>query len=139
MQRPIAEDRPAVAAAQLSFQWRYQKSLPNVPSPLLYKDVLYLMKEGGILTALDPLTGKVLKQGRLQGALGDYFASPVAADDKVFTVSHEGKVTVLKPGGQWEVLAINDLGEDCNATPAIADGRLYIRTRSTLYCFGKPR
>ena len=124
---------------QKNFQWRYQKSLPNVPSPLLYKDVLYLMKEGGILTALDPLTGKVLKQGRLQGALGDYFASPVAADDKVFTVSHEGKVTVLKPGGQWEVLAINDLGEDCNATPAIADGRLYIRTRSTLYCFGKPR
>ena len=68
---------------QKSFLWRYQKSLPNVPSPLLYKDVLYLMKEGGILTALDPLTGKVLKQGRLQGALGDYFASPVAADDKV--------------------------------------------------------
>ena len=123
---------------QKSFLWRYQKSLPNVPSPLLYKDVLYLMKEGGILTALDPLTGKVLKQGRLQGALGDYFASPVAADDKVFTVSHEGKVTVLKPGGQWEVLAINDLGEECNATPAIADGRLYIRTRDTLYCFGKP-
>jgi len=123
---------------QKSFLWRYQKSLPNVPSPLLYKDVLYLMKEGGILTALDPLTGKVLKQGRLQGALGDYFASPVAADDKVFTASHESKVTVLKPGGQWEVLAINDLGEECNATPAIADGRLYIRTRNTLYCFGKP-
>jgi outer membrane protein assembly factor BamB len=122
---------------QKNFLWRYQKSLPNVPSPLLYKDVLYLMKEGGILTALEDSTGKVLKQARLQGALGDYFASPVAADDKVFTVSHEGKVTVLKPGGDWEILATNDLNDECNATPAIADGRLYIRTRSTLYCFGK--
>jgi outer membrane protein assembly factor BamB len=122
---------------QKNFLWRYQKSLPNVPSPLLYKGVLYLMKESGILTTLDALTGKVLKQARLQGALGDHFASPVAADDKVFTVSHEGKVTVLKPGGQWEVLAINELGEDCNATPAIAGGSLYIRTRGALYRFGK--
>jgi outer membrane protein assembly factor BamB len=122
---------------QKNFLWRYQKSLPNVPSPLLYKDVIYLIKEGGIFTALEASTGKVLKQARLQGALGDYFASPVAADDKIFTVSHEGKVTVLKPGGDWEILAINDLNDESNATPAIVDGRLYIRTRSMLYCFGK--
>jgi len=120
-----------------SFLWRYQKSLPNVPSPLLYKDVLYLMKEGGVLTALEASTGKVLKQARLQGALGDYFASPVAADDKIFTISHEGKVTVLKPGPEWEALATNDLTDECNATPAFADGKLYIRTRGALYCFGK--
>jgi len=120
-----------------SFLWRYQKSLPNVPSPLLYKDVLYLMKEGGVLTALEASSGKVLKQARLQGALGDYFASPVVADDKIFTISHEGKVTVLKPGPDWEALATNDLNDECNATPAFADGKLYVRTRGTLYCFGK--
>ncbi|MBM3803908.1 MAG: hypothetical protein FJW26_16520 [Acidimicrobiia bacterium] len=122
---------------ETNFLWRYQKSLPNVPSPLLYQNVVYLMKEGGVLTALDAATGAVLKQARLQGALGDYFASPVAADGKVFTVSHEGKVTVLKPGKDWEILAVNDLGEDCNATPAIADGRIYLRTQKALYCFGK--
>jgi outer membrane protein assembly factor BamB len=99
--------------------------------------MFYLMKEGGVLTALDASTGAVLKQGRLQGALGDYFASPVAADGKVYTVSHEGKVTVLKPGKDWEILSINEMGEDCNATPAIADGRIYLRTHQTLYCFGK--
>src|SRR5262245_25213503 len=120
-----------------SFLWRYQKSLPNVPSPLLYQDVLYLMKEGGVLTALEAATGKVLKQARLQGALGDYFASPVAADGKLFTISHEGKVTVIKPGPAWEPLVTNDLKEECNATPAFADGKLYIRTRDTLYCFGQ--
>jgi outer membrane protein assembly factor BamB len=121
-----------------NFLWRYTKSLPNVPSPLLYKDVLYLVKEGGILTALDPATGAVLKQARLQGAFGPYFASPVGADEKVFTVSEAGKVTVIKPGGQWEIQAVNDLGEECHATPAIAGGRIYIRTRNALYCFGKP-
>jgi outer membrane protein assembly factor BamB len=120
-----------------SIRWRYLKSLPNVPSPLLYKNVLYLMKEGGILTTLDPASGEVLKQARLTGAPGDYFASPVGADDKVYTVSEACHVTVLKAGGEWEILAVNDLDDSCNATPAIADGRIYLRTRSALYCFAK--
>ncbi len=117
--------------------WRYQKALPNVPSPLFYKDVLYMVKEGGILTSLDPATGKVLKQGRLLGALDQYFSSPVAADDKIYAISEEGKAVVLKPGGEWEILAVNDLDDMCYATPAIADGKMYIRTRSALYCFSK--
>ena len=116
--------------------WKYHKSLPNVPSPLLLNGVLYILKEGGIFTALDARTGAVLKQARLTGALGDYFASPVAADGKIYTVSHAGKVSVLKPGPDWEVIATNDLGEDTNATPAIADSRLYIRTHQAMYCFG---
>ncbi len=117
--------------------WRYEKSLPNVPSPLFYKDVLYMLKEGGIFTSLDPETGKVLKQARLAGALGDYFSSPLGADDKIYTLSEEGKVSVIKPGAEWEIMAVNDLGDSCKATPAIADGRLYIRTRGALYCFAK--
>jgi outer membrane protein assembly factor BamB len=120
-----------------SLLWRYYKSLPNVPSPLLYKDVLYMMKEGGILTALDPATGEVTRQGRLTGALGAYFASPVAADDKIYALSHEGKLTVIKPGRQWEILAVNDLGDEANGTPAIADNRLYVRTRGALWCFAE--
>jgi len=119
-----------------SFLWRYTKSLPNVPSPLLYKDVLYLVKEGGILTALEPATGKMLKQGRLTGAPGAYFSSPVAADGKLFTISEEGKASVLKPGGDWEILQVNTLEDECNATPAIVDGRIYLRTHTALWCFG---
>jgi outer membrane protein assembly factor BamB len=123
---------------ETNFLWRYTKSLPNVPSPLLYKDVLYMVKEGGIVTTLHPATGAVLKQGRLMGALELYFASPVGADDKVYTISEGCKAPVLKAGAEWEVLAVNDLGdESCHATPAIADGKLYIRTRSALYCFAK--
>jgi hypothetical protein len=87
---------------------------------------------------LDPATGKVLKQGRLMGALELYFASPVGADDKVYAISEACKVSVLKAAGEWEILARNELGdESCHATPAIADSKLYIRTRSALYCFAK--
>lgn len=116
--------------------WRYEKSLPNIPSPVLYRDVLYLLREGGILTSLNPSTGEVLKQGRLEGALGPYFASPVAADGKLITVSQNGKVTVLKAGGQWEILSVASLDDECWATPAISGGRVFIRTYSALLCFG---
>jgi outer membrane protein assembly factor BamB len=118
--------------------WRYRKSLPNVPSPLLYQNVLYLIKDGGVATTLNPKTGEVLKQARLPGATEQYWASPVAADGKVYIVSAEGKVSVLRASGDWELLVVNDLGDDCFATPAIADGRIYLRTRTKLYCFGKP-
>lgn len=118
--------------------WRYEKALPNVPSPLLYKDVLYMLKEGGIFTSLDPATGKVLKQARLSGALGQYFSSPVAGDGKIYAISEDGKAVVLKSGAEWEILKVNDLDDSCYATPAIAENRLYIRTRGALYCFAKP-
>jgi outer membrane protein assembly factor BamB len=107
-----------------------------VPSPLLYQGVLYLVKEGGILTALDPATGAMLKQGRLKGALDFYYSSPVGADGKVFTASQEGHVSVIRAGRKWELLAVNALDDEIYATPAPVDGRLYIRTRSALYCFG---
>jgi outer membrane protein assembly factor BamB len=118
-----------------SVQWRYYKSLPNVPSPLYYEGVLYMTKEGGIMTALDAASGKVLKQARLTGALGDYYASPVAADGRIYATSHEGKVVVIKPGAEWEILAVNTLNEPVNATPAFVDGRIFIRTHENLYCF----
>ena len=119
--------------------WRLKKYFPNIPSPLVYRDVMYLMKEGGIVTSLNPATGEVLKTGRTPEALEGYFASPVAADGKIFLVSESCKVTVLKAGAQWEVLATNDLDEECWATPAIAGNSLIIRTRASLYSFADER
>ncbi len=120
-----------------AIRWRYQKPVPQVPSTLLYKGVLYMINDSGILISFDPATGKVIKQGRLHGAIDKYFSSPVAADDKVFLIGQGGQVSVVKAAGDWQVLALNELDDECFATPAIADGRLYIRTRSALYCFGK--
>ena len=120
-----------------SIVWRMQKYLPNVPTPLLYQGVMYLVKDGGIVTSLDPKTGKILKQGRLTGALETYYSSPVGGAGKVYMISQGGKVSVLKAGAEWELLAVNDLDDECFATPAIVDNRLYIRTRNTLYCFAE--
>ena len=120
-----------------SLLWKTSKSLPNVPSPLFYRGVLYTLKEGGIFTSYDPKTGEIGKQARLQGALGTYFSSPVAADGKIYTVSEEGKAAVIRAGTQWEVIRVNDLNDGCKATPAIAGGKIYLRTDNTLYCFAE--
>jgi outer membrane protein assembly factor BamB len=118
-------------------RWRFSKSLPDLASPLIYEDVLYLVKGGGVMTALDPRTGRIIKQGRLSGAAEGIFSSPVAADGKVYVTSASGKVTVLKAGPDWTTLAVNDVDEECYASPAIADGRIYIRTSHSVYAFAK--
>jgi outer membrane protein assembly factor BamB len=115
--------------------WKNPRSLPNVPSPLVYRGVLYTLKEGGILTSFDMETGEIRKQGRLEGAPGAYYASPVASDGKIYAVSEEGKVAVVRAGEDWELLAVNGLDQGTKSTPAIADGSLYVRTYDALYCF----
>ena len=111
--------------------------MPQLPSPLVYDNVLYMVNDGGIVTSLDPATGKALDQGRLKGAVDNYYASPVAADGKIFFASELGKIAVVAPGGTLEVIAVNDMDDLIYATPAIEGGRLYVRTRGALYCFGK--
>lgn len=116
--------------------WRYTKAFSYLITPLVYRDALFLVKSGGIVTTLDPRTGEVLKTGRSPEAIDKYYASPVAGDGKVYLLSHSGKVTVLKADPQWEILAVNALDETSEATPAIAGGRIYIRTHKALYSFG---
>jgi outer membrane protein assembly factor BamB len=131
--------RPAAARGKLdpaAVLWRFQKNLPYIPAPLVFHDVLYLVKTGGIITSLDPATGRLLKEGRSGEALGEYYASPVAADGKIFLANVEGKITVLKAAAQWDVVGVNDIGEEIHATPALSGGRIYVRTRGALYCFG---
>ena len=119
--------------------WRYEKSLPDVPSPLVYNDVVFLFRSGGIATTLNAQTGKVLKQARLTGAIEDYYASPVGVDGKVYIASEHGKVVVLRAAGDWEILAVNDFDSDIFATPAISEGKMYIRTRNGLYAIGSSK
>ncbi|MBC7856096.1 MAG: PQQ-binding-like beta-propeller repeat protein, partial [Pirellulaceae bacterium] len=116
--------------------WKYAKSGTYVPSLLTYQNVVYLIRDGGILSAIDAEKGTLLKQGRLEGAIDKYYASPVAGDGKVYFLSESGKLTVIKAGAQWEKLASADLAETGSATPAIAGGRVYVRTAKALYCFG---
>jgi hypothetical protein len=120
-----------------SIVWRIQKYLPNVPSPLLLNGVIYLIKDGGILSAVDARSGAILKQGRLSGALDTYYASPVTDGSRLYFMSQSGKFSIVKAGGgDWELESVADFGEDSFSTPAIAGDCMYVRTRTKLYAFG---
>lgn len=114
--------------------WKAERGLPESPSPLLYRGRLYTVKNGGVISCYDANTGKLHYQKRL-GAEGSYYASPVAADGKIFTSSMNGVITVIAAADELRVLAHNDLGESLMATPAIVDGKLYVRTAGHLYEF----
>jgi len=114
--------------------WHTQQSVPYIPTGIVYEGALYLVKDG-IISAYDLETGDLLKRGRLAQGSPKVYASPVAADGKIYIGTLKGQVAVLQAGEQWEVLALNDLEDEIWATPAIADGHLYVRTRGKLFSF----
>lgn len=116
-------------------RWRQPKLVPFCASPLLHDKLLFTVKDGGILQCLDADTGKSLRQLRLE-ASGKYYASPVTGDDKIFLADEQGRVTVVSADKNLEVLHTADFNESIYATPAIVDGRIYLRTNGGLYCFG---
>ena len=116
-------------------RWEQTKQLPYCPSPLYYDGRLYMVKDGGLFSVLDPSNGKVLKHVRLK-ATGNYYASPVAGDGKIYLINQIGVMTVVSANTGWSELHTVDLGGDGHATPAIVDGRIYARVGDQLYCFG---
>jgi outer membrane protein assembly factor BamB len=115
--------------------WSEKKGTPGVPSPLYLKGRLHTFLNGGIVYCRDAGTGKEIYSGRL-GALGYYYSSPVAAGDKIYIASAEGDVVVLEAGDKLKILAINKLDEPILATPALVEGKIYLRTENRLYAFG---
>jgi outer membrane protein assembly factor BamB len=119
--------------------WKYRKGLPYVPSPLHYDGRIYLVKDGGLMSSIDAKTGEpYYAQERLAGGAGNYYAAPVAADGRIYVASLPGKLTVVKAGGDKpEILHQVDFGERILATPAIVGERLYVRTMTKLWAFGR--
>ena len=114
------------------------KGLPYVPSPLVIGDIMYLVGDGGIMRAVEFKTGKVIYEERLNGSAGSskFFSSPVAADGKIYCGSQQGDVIVVKAGPKFEQISASKLDSPINATSAIGDGRIYIRTEKMLWCAG---
>jgi outer membrane protein assembly factor BamB len=108
-----------------------------VPTPIVYRNTLFVLKEGGILSSLDPRTGSVHMRCRLEEAPGDYYASPVASGGRIYLANLDGNVVVLRADPEWEVESVSSLEEPIFSTPAISGDRIYIRTPSTLYCSAK--
>ncbi len=115
--------------------WAYPDHSPHITSPLYYKNRIYMVKSGGLLTCLDASTGELLFKERI-GAPGAYFSSPIAANNKIYLASRNGVVTVLEAGDKLKILAKNDLDDFIEATPAIIDNKIYLRTSGLMYAFG---
>jgi outer membrane protein assembly factor BamB len=120
--------------------WKRKNKAPDhLVSPLLVDGRLLLIKSGGLSSCFEAAKGKQLWLKERIGNPGDYLASPVAGDGKIYVTGENGVIVVLAVGPERKVLAKNDMGESCIATPAIADGLLFIRTRTTLFCIGSDR
>lgn len=113
--------------------WRAPSGASYVPSILYYDGLLYVTNEVGIVMCADAETGKPVWRQRLGGI---FFASPVAGDGKVYMVSETGETFVLRAGREASILAKNDIGERVLASPAISDGRLFLRSDGSLFCIG---
>jgi outer membrane protein assembly factor BamB len=106
------------------------------PTPLVLGDYLYVLYSTGFLSCFEAKTGKpVYEKERLAGS---FTASPWTYDGKIFCLSEEGTTYVVKAGPEFQLLGQNVLGEVALATPAVADGRLFLRTVNGLYCIHKP-
>ena len=116
--------------------WKASRGISEMPSPLFYRGRLYFVRNGGMVTSYRPDSGKVVLDRQRLGTLGQYVASPIAADGRIYAASETGTIVVFKAGDTLEVLARNDLGETITATPAIADHKLYVRTAKHLWAFG---
>jgi len=116
--------------------WKYEKGTAYVPSPILYGDYLYLTTDRGILTALDAKTGEVKYEGGRIPIPATFTASPVAYEGKILMTSEDGDTFMIKAGPKHEILGTNSVGEAVYASPAIADGRIFIRGEKNLYCIG---
>ncbi len=114
--------------------WKEAKSIPEVPSPVLYEGLLYMVRNGGVLTCLDPNTGKVVYRERV-GSGGPYFSSLVAAGGLILASSFEGKMVAVRAGNKFEIVAHSDFEEPIQATPAAAYDTVFVRTAKHLYAF----
>lgn len=117
--------------------WKFTRGLPYVPSPVYYRDRLFMVKNGGLATCLNATNGVASYQEERLGVVGDFYASPVAGNGRVLMISQPGVAVVLAASDQLEVLGTNPLGSTVLATPALVGGRLLIRTATHLLAFAE--
>ena len=120
-----------------SVLWQYYRSIPQLPSPLIYDDVYYLLADqGGMVVTISADKGELIEKARV-GAAGDaYFTSPVCGDGKIYLLSEAGRLTVLAAGKELKPIHTAEFQEPCFATPALCDNRIWLRTHGHLYCLG---
>lgn len=133
--KPLAGD---VTATHMAWQIDGRRALSDVVSPVLVDGKLFLLKDPGIMTVVDARTGEVGKSERIGD--DEFYASPVAAGGRVLLASLSGQLSLLSGAAEWEVLttaALDDVVGKVWSTPALAYGRVYVRSEGEVYCFGE--
>ena len=131
----VALNLPGVVGAKPAQAWDNPKEFPYVPCLLSRGDNIYFVNDRGFAGCFDAKTGKKIWYERL--AETACTASPILIGDKIYAGTEQGDVFVLAAEPTFKVLAVNALGERSLATPAVADGRFFVRGASSLFCYGK--
>lgn len=111
-------------------EWKVTKGVPFKSSPVIVRDLIYMVNDSGIVSCVESTTGQLVWQKRIGG---EYSASPIYADGRVYFFSHEDKATVIGPGRRFKLLAANKLDEGFMASPAVVGKALILRTKTHLY------
>ncbi len=114
--------------------WSVRRRTPEIPSPLIVGDLMFMVTEGGVVSCLEAGNGNEVWKARLAG---DYWASPLYADGKIYFFSQEGDVSVISAGREFQLITENEFDEGFIASPAVADNTLILRSRTHLYCIEK--
>jgi outer membrane protein assembly factor BamB len=110
--------------------WKVTKNVPTRSSVLLVDDLLYMIDEGGMASCVEARTGKEVWKERIKG---NYSASPLYADGRIYFFSEQGKTAVVQPGRQFKLLAENELGDGFMASAAVSGKALILRSKTHLY------
>ena len=135
MKKPMVAVKPEGAGElpEKDVVWQATQNTPDASSPVAWKGLLFWITDNGFAVCRDVKTGDVKWKERISG---DFKASPVAADGRIYFLNRAGQCTVVAASDKFEKLAVNNLDGNTNASPAVAHGRIYIRTSKALYCIG---
>ena len=117
--------------------WSYSTGGPYVTSPIAIGEYLYVPLDSGYLTCYEAQNGKAVYEKQALGTRNTVTASPIAADGRIYIQTEDGECYVVKQGPEFEILAVNKLDEVFCASPAVSEGKLFLRGRKHLYCIGK--
>jgi outer membrane protein assembly factor BamB len=110
---------------------------PYMPTPLVYKGIVYVLANNGVLDAYDLASGDEIYRQRLEKVGDGFSASPVAADGKIYLSNEDGDMLVVEAGRTFRQIAVNEMGELVMATPALSNGVMYVRTAKSLVAIGR--
>ena len=130
---------PARRTSSDAVVWSRTARGPYMPTPLIYRGLLYVLNNNGVFDAYNLRSGEEAYRQRLPNIGSGFSASPVAADGKIYLSSEDGEISVIGAGAEFRMISANDMGETIMATPALSEGVMYARTGKNVFAIGRKR